>query len=112
MNYVEIIERQEVLQKELQELQEKRVKIAQEHNDMEIHETLSDEVSLDMVLSYDGSKTLRVVRLTQGGQTVTLEPEELNKTIMVAQKYNDVLFSYMSEITKKDDDDEDTEEVE
>ena len=102
MNYVEIVARQEELQTELQELQQARIKCAQSHEDVHAdHEGKSISVGLD--LNYE-SKATEIITLKKGDDYVSLSVEDFNEINQFLGKYNDAIFSYMSEITKVEED--------
>tara|TARA_R110002153_G_scaffold1367_4_gene7049 strand:- start:137 stop:463 length:327 start_codon:yes stop_codon:yes gene_type:complete len=103
MNYVEIIARQEELQIELNALQAERVASAQSHTSIAT-ETHGDGVTVGLTLDYKDLSE-KVINVTTGGQTVLLSVEDYNMISQFLSKYNDAIFSYMSEITKTDDDD-------
>lgn len=104
MNYVEIIERQEELQKEMQELQEERVKIAQSHMSFKHQIKINDKLDIYLDLDYD-KKDERILSIATDTDAIHLSVEDYNHISAFLQKYNDAIFSYMSEITKEDEDD-------
>ena len=98
MNFVEIVERQLELQKELQELQQARIASAQAHEDVHAdHEGESISVGLD--LKYE-SKATDIITLKKGNDYLSLSVEDFNEVNQFLGMYNDAIFSYMSEITK------------
>ena len=63
-------------------------------------------------MDYD-SRSLYIISLTDTSDddTVILSVDQFNKINQFLGKYNDAIFSYMSEITKVDADETVTEEV-
>ena len=110
MNYVEIIARQEELQIELNELQEARIKCAQSHEDITVELELGESITVELTMDYD-SRSLGIITLTdtREGDIVLLSVDQFNKINQFLGKYNDAIFSYMSEITKVDTDETVTE---
>ena len=106
MNYVEIIARQEELQTELNALQAERVASAQSHTNITTSTTLSGGLKLTLNLDYDEQDGL-IIALGDEDEPVDtyLSVEDYNEISQFLSKYNDAIFSYMSEITKTDDDD-------
>ena len=128
MNYTEIIERQEemqtvgmAMQKESQELQDGKIEFAQSHTSITLREDLDPKSDLDfetgleqnlsvqLTLNYDRADP-DIIELNADNETIILTVDQFNKVNMFLQKHNDVIFSYMSEITKKDDEVEDASE--
>lgn len=101
MNYVEIVARQEELQTELQELQQARIKCAQDHED--VVAAHAGNVSIELTLKYD-EKNSDIIYLNKDGGEVRLSVEDFNEINQFLGKYNDAIFSYMSEITKVEED--------
>ena len=102
MNFVEIVNRQLELQKELQELQQERIASDQAHEDVHAdHEGESISVGLD--LKYE-SKATEIITLKKGDTYVSLSVEDFNEINQFLGMYNDAIFSYMSEITKVEED--------
>ena len=110
MNYVEIIARQEELQIELNELQEARIKCAQSHEDVTAELDLGEGITVELTLDYD-FRSLDIICLTDTSDNdmVLLSVDQFNKINQFLGKYNDAIFSYMSEITKVDADETVTE---
>jgi len=102
MNYVEIIERQDELQKELQELYQNRIESAQSHTDLMLTEDLGEGISISLNMNYN-SKEHYIITIQAGGGEVTLTIEDFNRLGTCLQKHGDAIFSYMSEITKEED---------
>ena len=103
MNYVEIIARQEELQNELNELQQTRIEAAQSHTSLVTDHTVGDlEIGLD--LNYDDMDAQVLTLKDRCGDILMLDVEQFNEIGMFLQKYNDAIFSYMSELKKVDED--------
>jgi phage terminase large subunit-like protein len=107
MNYVEIIARQQELQKELQDLQEARIACAQAHEDVvtEIHD---GDLTVGLTIEYDNDDT-RIISVEKDGEAVHLSVEDFNKVNTFLGMYNDAIFSYMSEKAKGGEDVESAE---
>ena len=101
MNYVELIKRQEVLQTELNELQAKRTELAQSHTSL-VTDTVAGDVEIVLSLNYD-TKDLKILKLATDNGVVSMTVEEFNQVGLFLQKYNDAIFSYISEINKEDE---------
>jgi hypothetical protein len=106
MNYVEIIARQEELQTELNALQAERVASAQSHTTINTGTKLTSGLELVLDLNYDHHDA-QIISLHHDDEPVDtyLSVEDYNEISQFLSKYNDAIFSYMSEITKTDDDD-------
>ena len=112
MNYVEIVARQSELeaemmerQEELQKLQQERIAVAQQHEDLQASQVLSSGDSVDISLQYGGGDS-NIFCYNQDGKTVVFSPEDYNEMSQFFSKYNDAIFSYMSEISKPSDSEE------
>tara|TARA_R110000824_G_scaffold198546_4_gene382564 strand:+ start:298 stop:660 length:363 start_codon:yes stop_codon:yes gene_type:complete len=115
MNYVEIIARQEELQTELNALQAERIASAQSHTSIKTSTMLTSGTELTLDLDYDSRyQDDQIIMLDDApesggdrtaGETIYLSVEDYNEISQFLSKYNDAIFSYMSEITKTDDDD-------
>jgi len=103
MNYVDIIARQEELEVEMKELQAARIAAAQAHEDIIVSESIGNGASVELHIDY-GTKDSDIIVLNKD-DGICLTVEQFNKINQFLGKYNDAIFSYMSEITK-------TEEVE
>jgi hypothetical protein len=113
MNYIEIIARQEALQIELNALQAERVASAQSHENILESIYLTSGTKLTIDLDYN-MRSDQVIILSEdeeeggdhtSGEDIFLSVEDYNEISQFLSKYNDAIFSYMSEITKTDDDD-------
>lgn len=110
MNYVEIVDRQSVLeaemmerQEELQKLQQERIACAKKHEDLHTSFALTSGGVVDLDLDYK-SEDARIFTLTVEGESVYFSPEDYNEMSNFFSKYNDAIFSYMSEIRKVEED--------
>ena len=110
MNYVEIVNRQSVLeaemmgrQEELQSLQQQRIACAQKHEDLATDLDLTSGGSVGLDLNYD-SKESNIFTMRFGYDFVSFSPEDYNEMSNFFSKYNDAIFSYMSEIRKVEED--------
>lgn len=101
MNYVEIIARQEEIQAELVTLQEQRIASAQGHESFNT-ESEVDGTTVALSLDYDG-RSDKIITVSAGDQSVSLSVEDYNMVSQFLSKYNDAIFSYMSEITGAND---------
>lgn len=113
MNYVEIVARQTELEaemmasnEELQDLQRARIACAQANEDLSI--THEGAVTVALTLDYS-SDNKEIVAVTKGDSTINLTVEDFNEINMFLNPYNDAIFSYMSNITKEEEDDADEE---
>mgnify|MGYP003637964811 CR=1 FL=1 len=106
MNYVEIIARQEELQTELNALQAERVASAQSHTNINTGVKLTSGLNMNLDLNYAGHDA-QIISLHHDDEPIGtyLSVEDYNEISQFLSKYNDAIFSYMSEITKTDDDD-------
>lgn len=109
MNYVEIIARQEELETELQALQAERVSAAQLHETLEVGFDV-DDLNMRLSLDYVGKEN-RILRIERDGKEIFLSVEDFNRLGGFLQKYNDAIFSYMSEANKEDKDEEGEEDA-
>ncbi len=101
MNYLEIIKRTEELETELQDLHKARIESAQSHSDLHVSIDLETGISVDLDLDYSELER-DVVTIKQGDAIVSLTPGDFTEMGMELQKYNDAIFSYMSEIEKQE----------
>ncbi len=116
MNYIEIITKQEALaaqmeanKAEFDELTKARIAVAQSHISLEAEHKVGDlEIELD--LDYD-ERGEHILSLLRGDNHINLTVTEFNGISAFLGKYNDAIFSYMSEITKKVEDEEATDET-
>ena len=111
MNYTEIVERQEemqtvgmAMQTESQELTDAKIEFAQSHSSMSLSETLEVGIEVSLELNYEQPNQDIIIIADAACTTIKLTVDQFNKINMFLQKHNDVIFSYMSEITKEDDD--------
>lgn len=111
MNYIEIVERQSVIeaemmerQEELQALQQQRIAVAQAHEDLHVDHTLTSGSTVGIDLNYKGAET-SIFTLNDGRNDsyASFSAEDYNEMSQFFSKYNDAIFSYMSEITKEDE---------
>lgn len=102
MNYVEIVERQEELQTEMNELQGARIESAQSHTSLAT-DTMAGNVNCVLSLDYDSMDPM-ILKLATDNGVVSLSVEDFNAVGAFLQKYNDAIFSYMSELNKPDED--------
>lgn len=103
MNYVEIIERQLELQKELQELQEKRIECAQSHENV-FTETETDNVSIQLAIDYESESDMIIsLQNKHDSEIINLSVVDFNEINQFLGMYNDAIFSYMNHLTDEDD---------
>lgn len=109
MNYVEIVARQSVVeaemmerQEELQKLQQERIAVAQAHEDLLVEHTLTSGSKVSIELGYDKGDE-NIFTLGDGNHTVEFSAEDYNEMSQFFSKYNDAIFSYMSEVTREDE---------
>ena len=113
MNYVDIIARQSELEVEMQELQAARIAAAQSHENIFAKEDISDNVSVELDINYDNMDA-SIINIDDHAMEAALflTVEQFNKINQFLGKYNDAIFSYMSELTKQSSPTEEvTEEV-
>lgn len=111
MNYVEIVARQSVIeaemmerQEELQSLQQQRIAVAQAHEDLHVDHDLTSGAVVGIDLNYkNGDACIFSFRDTES-ERVTFSAEDYNEMSQFFSKYNDAIFSYMTETTKVDED--------
>lgn len=108
MNYVDIIARQTemqdlgmLMQKESQELQDEKIEFAHSHTSLDATHRLT-ELQIDLALNYD-KRDHAILTLTKDSVTMDITIDEFNGIGQFLQKHNDCIFSYMSEITKTED---------
>ncbi len=114
MNYTEIITKQEALaaqmeasKAEFDELTKARIAVAQTHTNLAAAHNV-DGLEIDLTLDYN-ERDAEILTLTRGDECITLNVTEFNGISAFLGKYNDAIFSYMSEITKKEETDEASE---
>jgi hypothetical protein len=94
-------------QQELQELQQQRTAVSQQHENLSVNHTLTSglEVQVDLDYSTTGSN---IFLITNSGEDtgVTFSAEDYNEMSQFLSKYNDAIFSYMTETTKDEADEE------
>jgi uncharacterized membrane protein YfhO len=104
MNYIEILARQEELAKEMDELQQARVQCAKNKESLSTDQKLTSGKYIAIELAYNTGYR-DIFTLEDGeGTTLTFTVEDYNEISQFFSKYNDAIFSYMSEITKDDAD--------
>ena len=99
MNYTEILARQEELAKEMDELQQARVQCAKNKESLTVETTLTSGIQLHVDLDY-ATTSKEVFMFKLDGDTMYFGVEDYNEMSQFFSKYNDAIFSYMSEITK------------
>ena len=114
MTYVEIVARQSVVeaemmerQEELQKLQQERIAVAQAHEDLIVTHELTSGKRVQIDLEYaTGDARIFTISEDLGDNVVNISfsAEDYNEMSQFFSKYNDAIFSYMTEITKDDED--------
>ena len=101
MNYTEILARQEALAKEMDELQQARVQCAKNKESLSVDQTLTSGLEIQIDLDYStGDKDIFLLTKTGDDTGMSFTVEDYNEISQFFSKYNDAIFSYMSEITK------------
>ena len=103
MNYIEIVARQEELQKEMLELQEARVASAQAHEDIQAEFATEEGVNVKLTMNYGSgdSDILMLDNYNEFDKAIHLTVGDFNEISQFLGKYNDAIFSYMSELDKE-----------
>lgn len=119
MNYIEIVDRQSVVeaemmerQEELQSLQQLRIAEAKKHEDLAVTHKLTSGKEVRIDLNYtDGDDETNIFDIEDAGEECSLSfsPEDYNEMSNFFSKYNDAIFSYMTEITKVEEDDKEAD---
>lgn len=101
MNYTEILDRQEELAKEMDALQQARIQCAKDHEPLAVTQTLTTGLEIQIDLNYRTADK-DIFLLTNPGEDcgMSFGVEDYNEISQFFSKYNDAIFSYMSEITK------------
>jgi len=111
MNYVDIIARQEELEVEMKELQAARIAAAQAHENVIVSESIGNGTSVELAIDYENMDSDIISLHEDKSFSICLTVEQFNKINQFLGKYNDAIFSYMSEITKTTKTEEENVEV-